>query len=316
MEQPQLLTQLGTTDIRITPIGIGTWQWGDTLMWGHANDTYTDDDLRSTFDATVSAGVNWFDTAESYGGGRSERLLGQFVRESGQPVVIATKFMPLPWRVRRTSLVEALRRSLDRLGLPRVELYQVHWPFPPRSVETWADALVDVVEAGLTRAVGVSNFNVEQMRRAHAVLARRGVPLASNQVEYSLLQRKPERNGVLVACRELAVTLIAYSPIAKGLLSGKYTPSNPPPGLRGRRWRGEKLARIQPLIGLLRQLGEQHSKTPTQVALNWLVCKGAVAIPGVKNVRQAQDNVGALGWSLTADEVAALDEATDREWNL
>ena len=302
---------LGGSGVSVTPLGIGTWQWGDTLVWGYGRGSYTDADLRAAFDASLASGAGFFDTAEGYGGGRSERLLGEFMRASGRPAIVATKFMPFPWRLRRGSLVAALRRSLGRLGLARVDLYQIHWPFPPRSIETWADALADAVEAGLARAVGVSNFSVGQMRRAHEALAKHGIPLASNQVGYSLLQRGPERRGLLAACRELNVTLIAYSPIAKGLLTGKYSPENRPGGVRRWMWSQEQLTRARSLVALLRQIGESHGgKTPSQVALNWLMCKGALPIPGVKTAWQAQENAGALGWRLTDDEIAALDETS------
>ena len=304
---------LGATDVRVPPIGIGTWQWGDTLVWGYGRGGYTDADLRAAFDASLVSGIDFFDTAEGYGRGRSERLLGEFIRTSGRPAIVATKFMPLPWRLRRGSLVAALRRSLGRLGLARVDLYQIHWPFPPRSVETWAGALADAVEAGLARAVGVSNFSVDQMRSAHRALAKRGIPLASNQVGYSLLQRGPERSGLLAACRELNVTLIAYSPIAKGLLTGKYSPDHRPSGARRWMWSQKKLAHAQSLAALLRHIGESHGgKTSSQVALNWLMCKGALPIPGGKNARQALDNLGAVGWRLTDEEVAMLDDASEQ----
>jgi aryl-alcohol dehydrogenase-like predicted oxidoreductase len=303
---------LGATGLEVSALGLGAWQWGDRFMWNYGRD-YGDADVHAAFEASLAAGIDFFDTAEAYGSGLSERLLGAAIRRSGRPVIVATKFMPLPWRARRGSLVAALRRSLDRLGLPRVDLYQIHWPFPPRSVETWAEALADAVAAGLARAVGVSNFSIDQMRRAHATLAKRGVPLASNQVEYSLLFRRPERNGLLAACRDLDVTLIAYSPLGKGLLTGKYTPENPPPGVRGMRTSRGTLARIQSLVGVLTRIGEQHGKTPSQVALNWVMRKGALPIPGAKNARQAQDNAGALGWSLSLEDVAALDRASTRE---
>jgi aryl-alcohol dehydrogenase-like predicted oxidoreductase len=181
-----------------------------------------------------------------------------------------------------------------------------------RSVETWAEALADVVDAGLTRAVGISNFNAEQTGRTYNALADRGIPLASNQIEYSLLHRQPERNGVLQTCRDLGVTVIAYSPIAKGLLTGKYTPEHPPPGARKRMYPKEYLQAIQPLIGLMREIGEGHGgKEPVHVALNWLIAKGTVPIPGAKNARHARSNAEALGWRLTDDEVAALDEASE-----
>jgi aryl-alcohol dehydrogenase-like predicted oxidoreductase len=313
---------LGKTEIRITPLGVGTWQWGDSVFWGYGR-SYAEDAIRSAFEASLAAGLNFFDTAEVYGQGRSERFLGRFLSLAGTrpaapppavaPPVVATKFMPLPWRLSKGQLVCALRGSLRRLGLSRVDLYQLHWPYPPQPVEFWAEALADVVEAGLARAVGVSNYDVDQMRRAHAVLAKRGVPLASNQVQYSLLERTPERTGLVNACRELGVTLIAWSPLAKGALTGKYTPDNPPPGFRGRRYRGELLANLQPLISLVRDTGARRGgKSPAQVALNWLICKGAIPIPGAKDARQAQDNAGALGWRLTADDVAALDAASER----
>jgi aryl-alcohol dehydrogenase-like predicted oxidoreductase len=308
---PTETVPLGKTDVRVTPLGIGTWSWGDSMFWGYGKG-YAEADVRAAFDASMAAGITFFDTAEVYGQGKSERLLGQFINRIGQRPVVATKFMPLPWRLSKGALAGALRKSLDRLGLAQVDLYQIHWAFPPRPIEFWVNGLADVIEAGLTRAVGVSNYSADQTRRAAATLSKRGALLASNQVQYSLLNRAPERDGLLQTCNELGVTLIAYSPLAKGLLTGKYTPGNPPPGLRGWRNRGEALARLQPLIGLLREIGAAHDgKSPNQVALNWVICKGAIPIPGAKNARQAQENAGALGWRLTADEVAALDSASD-----
>jgi aryl-alcohol dehydrogenase-like predicted oxidoreductase len=169
-------------------------------------------------------------------------------------------------------------------------------------------ALADAVDAGLIKAAGVSNYSVEQTRRAHAALAEREVALACNQIPFSLLNRQHERDGLLDMCGQLGVTVVAYSPLEMGLLTGKYTPGNPPPGARNRRYGREWLAQIQPLIGLLREIGRAHGdKTPSQVALNWVMRKGAVPIPGAKNARQAAENAGALGWSLTDDEVTALD---------
>jgi len=309
--QEELIT-LGSSELRISPLGIGTWAWGDRLFWGYGRGGYTDADLEAAFQISLGAGINFFDTAEVYGRGRSERLLGQFVRAADDQIVVATKFFPYPWRWRRASLLRALQGSLERVGLERVDLYQIHWPYPPVPLETWMAGLADAVDAGLARAVGVSNYSPEQIHRAHAALAERGVPLVSNQVQYSLLHREPELNGLLHLCGELNVTLIAYSPLAMGVLTGKYTPDNPPPGIRGRRYRHQSLAKIHPLMGLLRKIGQAHDgKTPAQVALNWVMCKGAVPIPGAKNARQAKDNVGALGWRLSRDEVAALDAASE-----
>jgi aryl-alcohol dehydrogenase-like predicted oxidoreductase len=303
---------LGKTDIRISPIGLGTWQWGDRAMWSYGT-THTDADIHEAFRKSIEGGIDFFDTAEVYGKGRSEVLLGECLREmapAGSAVpVVATKFAPLPFRLRKGALVGALRSSLARLGLARVDLYQIHFPFSLVPVSVWADALADAVEAGLTRSVGVSNYSAAQMRQAHEVLSRRGIPLASNQVEYHLLNRKVERNGVLQSCRELGVTLIAYSPLAKGLLTGKYTPEKRPPGLRKYTARRGKLSSIQPLLGLMREVGQAHEgKSPAQVALNWLICKGTVPIPGAKNGRQAEENAAATGWRLDAAEITVLDE--------
>lgn len=293
-------------------MGIGAWSWGDRFYWNYGRD-YDRNDIRSAIETSLSAGINFFDTAESYGGGESERIIGEYLVEKNQPVVIATKFFPYPWRIRQESLINALRKSLERLKLNMVDLYQVHWPFPPRSIETWASALADAVEMKLTRAVGVSNYNLNQLRRAHAVLAKRNILLASNQVEYHLLNRKIEENGLLDACREMGISLIAYSPLGQGLLTGKYTPDKPLKGVRGRRYNSAFIARIQPLIRLMTDIGREHgSKTPAQVALNWVIQKGAIPIPGAKNSRQAEENAGALGWALNDEEILRLDHASDQ----
>jgi aryl-alcohol dehydrogenase-like predicted oxidoreductase len=139
------------------------------------------------------------------------------------------------------------------------------------------------------------------------------VPLASNQVRYSLLDRRPEQTGLWALCRELDIRLIAYSPLAQGVLSGKYTPTHPPRGLRARRYTPDFLKRLEPLLALLRERGEAHGhKSPGQVALNWLIAKGALPIPGVKTAAQAEENIGAAGWRLTDAEVLALDAASDQ----
>src|SRR5262245_20654651 len=209
-------------------MGVGTGQWGDTFMWQYGRG-YAESEVRAAFDASIAARMTFFDTAEVYGLGRSERFLGEFAgtgsaNGSGAPARVATKFFPIPWRLTRGSVTRALRGSLKRLRRPAVDLYQIHWPSPLTRVETLMAGLADAVDAGLARAVGVSNYSLEQTERAHAALARRGVALASNQVHYSLLNRQVETSGLLARCAALGVMLIAYSPLEMGLLSGKYTP--------------------------------------------------------------------------------------------
>jgi aryl-alcohol dehydrogenase-like predicted oxidoreductase len=306
----QELTTLGNTDIQIPTMGVGTWAWGGRSYWGFGQD-YKEEDVRGAFEECLEQGINFFDTAEIYGSGKSELLLGKFARAADQPVVIATKFWPFPWRLWKGRLITALQGSLERLRRDQVDLYQVHIPFPPIPIETWAEGLAEAADRGLARAVGVSNYDISKMRRAQSVLVAHGIPLASNQVEYSLLNREIEFNGLLPACKEAQITLIAYSPLEQGLLTGKYTPDNPPPGTRGFRYRSSLLERIQPLIHLMREIGEAYGgKTPAQVAINWTICKGAVPIPGAKNVQQARENIGALGWRLSDEEVKRLDDAS------
>ncbi|HVU15066.1 MAG TPA: aldo/keto reductase [Phototrophicaceae bacterium] len=292
-------------------IGTGTWQWGDTMVWGYGG-SYGENEIHAAFQASLDAGINFFDTAELYGWGKSERFIGQFVAEQHPNIYIATKFLPFPWRFTKAQLIAALSGSLKRLQMSSVDLYQIHWPMPPVRVETWASALADALDLKMTRAVGVSNYNRARTIRSYDALQKRGYPLASNQVEYSLLDRHIERDGTLQACQERGVKVIAYSPLAKGLLTGKYTVENPPPG---RRASGAKdaLAKIPPLLERMKALGEAHGgKTLAQVAVNWTICKGALPIPGAKNAGQVQQNAGSIGWRLTADEVAELDQISDR----
>jgi aryl-alcohol dehydrogenase-like predicted oxidoreductase len=292
-------------------LGLGAWAWGDKVVWNYGR-THTDEDIKNAFDISIESGVTLLDTAEVYGQGRSETLIGGFLQTLDKPVLVATKFMPFPWRVRKSSLIKALRRSLTRLGLPSVDLYQIHWPFPPFPVEHWAEALADAKQLGLTKAVGVSNYSKNQMQRAYTVLAKHGIPLASNQVEYSLLDRRIEKNGLLQRSQELGVRVIAYSPLAKGILTGKYSQENPPPGIRSRQY-STILKDIQPLLKLMTEIGQDlGGKTQSQIALNWTICKGAMPIPGAKNARQAEMNAGAVGWRLSDDQIASLDQASEK----
>jgi aryl-alcohol dehydrogenase-like predicted oxidoreductase len=304
-------TTLGTTGIEVTPIGFGTWAWGDSLFWGYGKD-YGEADLKLAFQAAINKGITFLDTAEIYGFGKSEELLGKFIKETNATTQIASKYMPLPWRFRSEDLADAVTASLKRLRMPSMDLYQVHWPFPSLlSQEGLMNALADEVEQGRIKAIGVSNYSAEQMREAHKLLARRGVPLAVNQMRYSLITREIESNGVMAAARELDVTILAYSPLAQGLLTGKYTETNPPSGARSmdQRFKGAGLRKVQPLLEKLSDLGEKYGKTQAQVALNWLMCQpGIIPIPGIKSAAQVEQNAGALGWELSATEVAELSQ--------
>lgn len=292
-------------------MGLGAWQWGDRVVWQYGHG-YGDAEVHQAFLASLDDGIRFVDTAEVYGNGRSERLLGQFLKETDQPVLVASKFFPWPWRLIKNALARALKGSLTRLGMESVDLYQIHWPTPFMSIDRMMEGLAECVKLGLTRTVGVSNFSQTQMLAAYSSLARHNIPLASNQVHYSLLNCSVERSGTLARCKELGIRLIAYSPIEKGLLSGKYSADSPPPGARSRNYTG-LLPKIGPLLKLMTEIGQDHGgKSNVQIALNWVICKGALPIPGAKNAEQAQVNAGALGWRLTDEEVARLDETSNR----
>lgn len=291
-------------------MGLGAWQFGDRVFWSFGQ-THNEADIRAAFEASLAAGIRFVDTAEVYGMGKSEQFLGSMLKAADQPVLIATKFFPYPWRVHKWFMKQALKNSLERLGLERVDLYQIHWPTPIVPPETLMNWMAELVKEGLVRTVGVSNFNPNQTVRAYTTLARHGIPLAANQVEYHLLNRTIEKNGLMERCRELGIRVIAYSPIAKGLLTGKYSPEKLPPGPRAVTAAGT-LARIQPLLKLMTKIGQDHGgKTNAQVALNWCICKGTLPIPGAKNAAQAQENAGALDWRLTDAEMAELDRVSD-----
>jgi aryl-alcohol dehydrogenase-like predicted oxidoreductase len=304
------LVPLGRSGILVPPVGVGTWQWGDPIWWQYGG-RYGEAEVQAAYEAAVAGGARLFDSAEIYGTGTSERLLGTLCRED-ESVVVATKFFPFPWRLRSADLIKALQASVRRLGGRRVDLYQIHWPLPPVPVERWMDSLAKAVDLGLTRSVGVSNYNWRQTTRAASALERHGVFLATNQIRYSLLDRSPEHNGTLAACRDHEVTVIAYAPLAMGMLSGKYNESTPPPGLRRYRFRRSRLRAMAPLVEAVQRIAEANGRTTSQVALNWIVCKGAIPIPGAKNALQAQENCGALGWRLTNDEIEELDEVSGR----
>ena len=302
---------LAGTDVTIPPLGVGTWAWGDSSTWGMGSydNALTLDTIRDAWDASLYAGVTFFDTAEVYGKGESERIIGTFLANDprADQAVIATKFMPAPWKLNvGSALMSALRASLDRLGRASVELYQVHGPISLRGHDALAEAMAQAHQAGLIKGIGVSNYSIKETRAFDAALRKRDLRLASNQIEFSLLRRMPESGGLIAACAELGVTPLAYSPIGQGRLTGKYSAANPPPGSRN--FSNHPMEAVDTVVAQLRTIGAAHDdRTPSQVALNWLIAKGAVPIPGAKNEAQATENAGALGWLLTPSEITTLD---------
>ncbi len=308
---------LGKSSLQVPRMGIGAMTWGDAKGLARLHPAKTAyggaegfEEEKRAVEVSIAAGANLFDTAAMYSGGASERRVGELAR--GRDVLIASKF-PGGFSFKAEDLPKELEASLVRLGRDSIDLYQHHFPSNRVSIPKLMELLADAFEAGKIKAVGVSNYSAEQMREAHAALAKHGIPLASNQVEYSLLHRQPEVNGILDACRELGITLIAYSPLAGGALTGKYSATQKAGGLRRflPNFSKKAMEAVQPVVNLLRQIGERYSKTPSQVALRWLIENPIVLpIPGAKNSKQAIENAGALSFSLTSEEMEALNKAT------
>lgn len=307
---------LGKTDIQVTPIGLGVMELaGGGGLVGRGFPIIPQTEKNAIIQAALDGGINWFDTAELYGGGVSERSLAEGLKAAGRrpgDVVVATKWLPL-FRTARNiprTITDRLR-FLD--GYP-IDLYYVHMPYSFSSPEAEMNAMADLVEAGLIRSVGVSNFSPERMRRAHAALARRGLPLATNQVHYSLLRRKIEVDGTLETARELGITITAYTPLASGLLTGKYHKN--PELLKSKAfyWRSRmqrQLEASRPVVAVLEELAVKYQVTPAQVALNWLIWFNGeivVTIPGATQVRQAAENAAAMRFRLSDADLARLDE--------
>lgn len=297
-------------------MGCGTWAWGNRLLWGYHESM--DDQLQSVFNLCVSNGVTLFDTGDSYGtgrlNGRSELLLGRFFGEYSGPgkenLCIATKLAAYPWRLTRHSMVSACQSSAKRLG-KNVDLVQMHWStanYAPWQEKPLLEGLADLYEQGLVKGVGLSNYGPRRLKYVHQKFTERGVPITTLQVQYSLLSTYPVTQLKLKdVCDELGIKLIAYSPLALGMLTGKFSKKGPfPKGIRGLLFR-QLLPGIDPLLSCLREIAESRRKTMAQVAINWCICKGTIPIPGAKTVEQAKENIGAMNWQLGDNEIATLD---------
>ncbi len=307
---------LGRTGIQVTPIGLGMMEFsGGGGLMGAMFPLIPQQEKDAIVKAALEGGINWFDTAELYGAGVSERSTAQALKAAGardEDVVIATKWFP----ILRTAgnIPRTIDRRIHYLDGYSIDNYMVHQPWSFSSPEAEMDAMADLVEAGKIASVGVSNFSAAQMRRAHAALQKRGLPLAVNQVYFSLLHREIESNGVLETARELGVTIIAYTPLESGLLSGKY--HNDPTLLESkpfyRRWMFRRqIERTGQLVDALQEIGEGYAATPAQVALNWVIHfhgEIIVTIPGATKVHQAQESAGAMKFRLTDEELSRLDK--------
>jgi len=315
--------------------GFGLWGWGDVLSYGWGpsggyDQKLNEDSIKSAFDAIMERfPLVLLDTAEHYGytDGFSESMLGKFqsnhegTANSRERLVVATKYFPTPWRHpwRYPDIVlKSLSGSLNRTKLDSIDIYQLHgpshWGFWPR-LSTLVTSLAQAYRSGHAKTIGTCNLSLQQVRYVFEELKRQGVPMVSNQVEFSLVRMDPWKTGLIEECRKLGVATIAYSPLAVGRLTGKYSSGNPP---RGNRNFGDiSWGKIQPIVDVLSEIGQQVGKTPTAVALNWVICKGAIPIPTCKNATQVEDCAQALGWRLSAEQEDRLDKVGRvNDWDL
>ncbi len=298
--------ELGRTGIRVSAIGIGTWQWG-SREWGWGN-LYGLDDLRGALDAAEELGVNLIDTAEIYGLGRSEEIIGELIRGRRDRFVIATKVGP--HRLTFDGIIRACEGSLRRLGVQHVDLCQVHWPNPLVPIRTYMRAMERLLLMGRIGAIGVSNFGLRELEEARASLSRSDV--ASDQVKYNLVDRGPESDLLPYAERE-GITIIAYSPLAQGVLA-RGSHGGHLVGRLNSLFRRYDPRRLSPLLEALRSIASARGATPAQVALAWLLSRGSrvVPIPGVKSRRHVEEAAAAASLRLTPQEISALDSAVRR----
>ncbi len=293
--------------VRLSAIGVGTWQFG-SAEWGYGKD-YAGSIAHDIVTRALDLGVNLLDTAEAYAFGNSERILGQAIAGRREEAFVATKIFPVmplqpivEWRA---------RESRQRLGIDRIDLYQVHWPNPIVPFGTTMAGLRNLQDAGVVEHVGVSNFSAAQWRSAERQLGR---PVLSNQVQYSLVSRGPDQEIVPHAQQHERI-VIAYSPLGQGLLGGRYDKDHPPKGSARQMnpvFLPENLERAQPLIDALREIARAHDATPAQIALAWVIHHpNVVAIPGASSVEQLERNVAAADIELTTDEFDRLTSTSD-----
>jgi aryl-alcohol dehydrogenase-like predicted oxidoreductase len=309
------LRSLGKTNIMVTPIGLGVMELsGGGGFLGRMFPVIPQDEKNAIIKAALDGGVNWFDTAEIYGSGVSEQSLAAGLKAAGKAdseVVVATKWFPL-FRTAR-NIPHTIEKRLHFLGGYSIGNYMIHHPYGFSTPESEMNAMADLVEAGKIRSVGISNFNAARMQQAHTALDKRGLPLAVNQMQYSLLHREIETNGVLEMAKALGITIIAYTPLANGLLTGKYHLH--PELFQGAGMRKallkRNLERTRPLINAMGEIASRYQATIAQVALNWVINFNGnvvVTIPGATKVHQAEESAGAMKFHLSEAELAQLDE--------
>jgi len=342
-------------NLEVPAVGVGTISWSSDKILELENL-----ELQSLVNKACASNAAFFDTAERYGShyktalglgwGETEQMIAKFLDEvpassSTMTPVVATKFTPTPWRTSVESVVKACEDSCRRLGVEQLDLLQLHMPdiVQPLRIfgkaqnknEIYWEGMAECYRRGLVKNVGVSNYGPSLLRKCQDKLAEYDVPLASNQIAYSLLGRHNGAQETVDYCNENGIKVLAYYPFAMGLLTGKYNSvsgkniaedtittltTSKKTALEGNDLKkyasggaGSVIPEggIAPLLAVMEGIAEQHDKTVAQVALNYIICKGAIPIPGARSSAQLQDNIGAMGWRLTDDEVTLLEMTAD-----
>jgi aryl-alcohol dehydrogenase-like predicted oxidoreductase len=311
------LRKLGKTDIEISALGLGTWQFsgGKGLVGGYWQ-ALDDETTKNIVQTAITGGINWFDTAQAYGNGESERNLAKALHAnnvSKDAVHIATKW----WPVLKTAndLKTTINDRLNCLNGYPIAHHIIHQPLSISSIDAQMHAMADLMDAGKIRSIGVSNFSAKAMRKSHAILQSRGYVLAANQYRFSMLSRNIETNGILDAAKELGISIIAWSPLEQGILTGRFHQQQALPDtlsfarkhlIKSQR---KLIVRTQPLIDRMSTLAESYGASISQVALNYLIHvhdDTVVAIPGASKVTQVEKNLGALSFQLKQNEIEEL----------
>ena len=301
-------------DIQVPLIIWGAWSWGDTSTFHWSDDELPA--LRAAWQQCLKQGLTFVDTAQVYGTGKSEEILGDLIRNHspGVPrenIIVQTKWLPHVTDAATNVLhpvdapVIQLRNTLNRMKLDYIDCYLVHGPIHISSIKQAAKGLAKCVEDGMTKTVGVANYSVDDMLKMKEALAEHGIPLATNQCEYSILRRMPETEGMLEACKANDIVFQSYSSIGQGRLSGKYSKANPPP--KEYKFSSYDMEHIEPLLEVQRRIAKKHNVSVAAVALNWNICKGAIPVVGIRKESQAVEDMAALGWRLTREEISELD---------
>jgi aryl-alcohol dehydrogenase-like predicted oxidoreductase len=317
------LRRLGRSDLNVSALGLGCWQFSQAVgLVGRFWPKMQQDNIEAIIKLSLDGGINWFDTAEIYGNGQSEMALAAALNHLGareEDALIATKWWPL-FRT-SSSITRTIDQRLHALKGRSIDLYQVHQPFSLSNVRNEMEAMAKLVQDQKIRYVGVSNFNAKQMKESHQVLQEQGLSLVSNQVRYSLLDRRIENNGILETAQELGITIIAYSPLEQGILSGKFHKNSEmirnlgAPRKYSRLFKPAGLEQTKPLIDLLENKAQSYGVSVSQIALNWLIHyhgDTVLAIPGASKTQHAQENIGTLQFRLSQDDLEEIEKLSSK----